>query len=216
MLNIQEYIEKNINDFKKDTLSLDQFLTGTRTSYSFFKNKYPEILKEFDNKERSTEEIEGMKIFESLQESVSTYELEIYKYCFINLIARTDAFLNDIAKSIYLWKKPSLEEEKREKIILRFSHSSFSDKLKHLEKEFDLIFPDIEKWKASIIELFSTRNIILHNNGLVNKTYLKINEDSKLNIGDKRVIDEEYLKFTFVLMIIISKSIEEQVLIKIN
>ena len=216
MLNIQEYIEKNINDFKKDTLSLDHFLTGTRTSYSFFKNKYPEILKEFYSKERSTEEIEGMKIFESLQESISTYKLEIYKYCFINLIARTDAFLNDIAKSIYLWKKPSLEEEKREKIILKFSHSSFNDKLKHLEKEFDLIFPDIEKWKASIIELFSTRNIILHNDGLVNKTYLKINEDSKLNIGNKRVVDEEYLKFTFVLMIIISKSIEEQVLITID
>ncbi len=215
-MNIQEYIEKNITDFKKDVLSIDQFLTGTRTSYGFFKDKYPEILKEFNNKERSAEEIEGMKIFENLQESVSTYELEIYKYCFINLIARTDAFLNDIVKSIYLWKKPSLEEEKREKIILRFSHSSFNDKLKHLAKEFNLVFPDIEKWKVNIIELFSTRNIILHNNGLVNKTYLKINEDSNLNIGNKRVVGEEYLKFTFVLMVIISKSIEEQVLIKIN
>lgn len=59
---------------------------------------------------------------------------------------------------------------------------------------------------------FSTRNIILHNDGLVNETYLNINKDSKLNIDDKRVVDEEYLKLTLVLAIIIAKSIEEQVI----
>ena len=210
-MEILESIERKINDFKSDTLNVDRFLTGTRVSYSFFQDNYPDILKEFDKKERSEEEVEGMEIFKSLQESVCTYELEIYKYCFINLIARTDAFLNDIARSIYLWKKPDLQEEKREKIILKFSHSSFKDKLKHLTKEFDLTFPNIEKYKSSIVELFSTRNIILHNNGLVNETYLKINESSELKIGDKKVVGEEYLKFTFVLMIIIAKSIETQI-----
>ena len=151
-------------------------------------------------------------IFENLNESISIYKLEIYKYCFINLIARLDAFLNDIAKSMYLWKKSDLEEDKRKKIILEFSHASFKSKLKHLKKEFGLIFPSIEEWELSIIELFSTRNIILHNDGMVNETYLNINKDSKLNIDDKRVVDEEYLKLTLVLAIIIAKSIEEQVI----
>ena len=80
------------------------------------------------------------------------------------------------------------------------------------QEEFGLIFPSIEEWELSIIELFSTRNIILHNDGLVNETYLNINKDSKLNIDDKRVVDEEYLKLTLVLAIIIAKSIEEQVI----
>lgn len=208
---ILENIENNINDFKRDTLNVERFLTGTRVSYSFFQDNYPDLLKEFDKKERSEEELEGMEIFKNLKESVCTYESEIYKYCFINLIARTDAFLNDIARSIYQWKKPDLQEEKREKIILKFSHSSFKDKLKHLKKEFDLIFPKIEEYESSIVELFSTRNIILHNNGLVNETYLKLNKSSELNLGDKRVVGEEYLKFTFVLIIIIAKSIEEQI-----
>ncbi|PLZ05198.1 hypothetical protein [Fischerella thermalis] len=215
-MEILEYIEKNIHDFKRDTLNIDRFLNDTRASYSFFQANYPDILKEFNRKERSEEEIEGMEIFKSLQESVCTYESEIYKFCFINLIARTDAFLNDIARSIYLWKKPDLQEEKREKIILRFSHSSFKDKLEHLKKEFNLTFPNIKKWESSIVELFSTRNIILHNNGLVNETYLRINGNSDLNLGDKRVVGEEYLKFTFVLIIIIAKSIEEQIHIKMS
>ena len=212
-MKILENIKKNINDFKADTLKLDKFLTGTCTSYSFFQHKYPEIKKEFkEKKSRSKDEIEAKMIFENLNESISIYKLEIYKYCFINLIARLDAFLNDIAKSMYLWKKSDLEEDKRKKIILEFSHASFKSKLKHLKKEFGLIFPSIEEWELSIIELFSTRNIILHNDGLVNETYLNINKDSKLNIDDKRVVDEEYLKLTLVLAIIIAKSIEEQVI----
>ncbi|MBD2255325.1 hypothetical protein [Nostoc parmelioides] len=215
-MEILEYIEKNIHDFKRDILNIERFLIDTRASYSFFQANYPDILKEFNSKERSEKEIEGMEIFKSLQESVCTYESEIYKFCFINLIARTDAFLNDIATSIYLWKKPDWQEEKREKIILRFSHSSFKDKLEHLKKEFDLTFPNIEKWESSIVELFSTRNIILHNNGLVNETYLRINGNSDLNLGDKRVVGEEYLKFTFVLIIIITKSIEKQIHAKMS
>ncbi|WP_141047005.1 hypothetical protein [Aliarcobacter cryaerophilus] len=212
-MKILENIKKNINDFKADTLKLDKFLTGTYTSYSFFQHKYPEVKKEFNEKKsRSKDEIEAKMIFENLNESISIYKLEIYKYCFINLIARLDAFLNDIAKSMYLWKKSDLEEDKRKKIILEFSHASFKSKLKHLKKEFGLIFPSIEEWELSIIELFSTRNIILHNDGLVNETYLNINKDSKLNIDDKRVVDEEYLKLTLVLAIIIAKSIEEQVI----
>lgn len=213
-MEIIENIQKNIDDFKTDTLKLDQFLTGTRASYGFFQHKYPKVLKEFNEKVRSEEEVEGMKIFESLNDSISIYEFEIYKYCFVNIIARIDAFLNDIARSIYLWKKTDLQDAEREKIALKFSHSSFKSKLKHFKEKFGLTFPHIEERESSIVELFSTRNIILHNNGLVNETYLKINQDSNLKIGDKRIVGEEYLKLTIVIAIIIAKSIEKQVHIK--
>ena len=142
---ILENIQKNIDDFKDDISKLDQFLTGTRVSYSFFQHKYPEVQKEFNEKTRSDEEIEGMQIFDNLNNSISIYEVEIFKYCFINIIARIDAFLNDIARSIYLWKKLGLREKEREKAILKFSHSSFKNKLKHLKKEFGLAFPHIEE-----------------------------------------------------------------------
>ncbi len=215
-MEILENIQKNIEDFKADILKLDQFLNGTRISYSFFQHKYPEIQKEFNENLRSEEEIEGMHLFDNLNNSISIYEVEIFKYCFINIIARTDAFLNDIARSVYLWRKSILGEEKREKAILKFSHSSFKNKLKHLKNEFDLVFPHIEKKESIIVELFSTRNIILHNNCLVDETYLKINQDSKLRVADERIVNEEYLKLSIVIAIIIAKSIEEQVHHKAN
>lgn len=215
-MEILENIQKNIEDFKADILKLDQFLNGTRVSYSFFQHEYPEIQKEFNENLRSEQEIEGMRLFDNLNNSISIYEVEIFKYCFINIIARTDAFLNDIARSVYLWRKSILGEEKREKAILKFSHSLFKNKLKHLKNEFDLVFPHIEKKESIIVEFFSTRNIILHNNCLVDETYLKINQDSKLRVADERIVNEEYLKLSIVIAIIIAKSIEEQVHHKAN
>ncbi|WP_299137115.1 hypothetical protein [uncultured Tenacibaculum sp.] len=211
-----ENIDKNIADFRQDTLEVEQFLTGTRVSYSFFKGQYPELLRDFDKKERDDEEVEGMEIFKKLNKSVTKYETEIYKYCFINLIARTEAFLNDILEALYIWENSSLTEKEREKSILNFSHTSFKKKMEFLKRKFNLTFPLIEEHNSDIIELFSTRNIILHNNGLINETYLKINKTSKFTIGDKKVVDENYLKLTFVLLILIAKSIEEKVKEKMN
>ncbi|MFH6991076.1 hypothetical protein [Flavobacterium sp. FlaQc-48] len=212
-MNLIERISRNIDDFRKDTLNVDHFLTGTLVSYMFFKDKYPDILNEFNEKDRDVEEKRGMEIFKNLNLEISSYETEIYTFCFINLIARTEAFLNDILDTHYLLINQETTEENNEllrKTILKFSHSSFNDKIKFLKNNFNLDFPSIEEHKPNIIELFSTRNIILHNNGYVNETYLKINENSQFVLGTKRIIDRDYLKLTILLLVLIAKSIEEK------
>jgi len=206
-----ENIEKNIVDFKQDILEIEQFLNGTLVSYNFFKGQYPELLREFDKQDRDDEEVEGMGMFKNLNQSITKFETEINKYCFINLIARTEAFLNDILATLYHLENSSMTVLDREKSILEFSHSSFIKKMKFLKSKFNLSFPMIEEHNTEIVELFSTRNIILHNNGLVNETYLKINKTSQLKIGKKKDVNEDYLKLTILLLIIIAKSIEEKV-----
>lgn len=62
-MNVLEDIQNNIDSFKTDTLSLEQFLTGTRVSYDFFQHKFPDMQSEFNEKERSEAEKEGMHIF---------------------------------------------------------------------------------------------------------------------------------------------------------
>lgn len=215
-MNIIEKLDKNISDFRRNTLKIDGFLTGTRISYSFFKSKYPELLDEFYEKERSNEEVEGLEILKQLDESVDDYEIEIFTFCFINLIARTEAFLNEILRTIIHWKGKGLSVAKTEKNILNFSHKSFKGKLIYLKEEFNLNFPTIQEHSLKLIEIYSTRNIILHNNGIVNKTYVKLNSKSKLKIGDKKSINEEYLKLTIVLLILVSKSIEDVLKSRIN
>jgi predicted nuclease with TOPRIM domain len=104
----------------------------------------------------------------------------------------------------------------RQKEILEFSHSSFKDKIRFLNKKFNLTFPEIEKIQDEIIELFTTRNIILHNNGIVNQTYLKQNKKSKLKLGSKRVVDEDYTRNGIRNLRTIGYSIAGNVIEKIN
>ena len=118
-----ENIDKNIADFRQDILEVEQFLTGTRVSYNFFKGHYPELLKDFDKKDRDDDEIEGMEMFKNLNLSITKYEKEIHKYCFINLIARTEAFLNDILETVYLSEDDGMTDKEREKSILNFVSS---------------------------------------------------------------------------------------------
>lgn len=235
-MTILERINKNTTDFRKDVLEIDSFQTGTLVAYNFFKDHYSMILDEFESKERDDEEKEGMGIFKNLNENISNYESDIYSISFINLIARTEAFLNDILETLFLWKKQSLISDKlfsykeilesqnidelvnkiRENSILEFSHMGFRDKLKFLKKKFKLTFPSIEENIIEITELFTTRNIILHNNGKVNKTYLNVNKTSKFKLGEKRKIDRKYLELTLILLVIIGKSIDEQIIGKLT
>jgi len=219
-----EKLNKNISDFRKDTLAIDDFLTGTLVSYGFFKSNYPEILNKFRRRTWDSEEKEGMRIFDSLNSKLPEYETDIYKFCFINLIARTESFLNDIVETLYRCNYNELTNKELEinesgeidKTILKFSHFSFKDKIKFLKNRFNLTFPLIEERYSDIVELFTARNIILHNNGTINETYLKINIDSKFEIGSKRTINKDYLKLTFILLIIIAKAIEEQIRLQLN
>lgn len=188
-------------------------------------------MREYEEKERDEVDNDGMKMFKDLNEGISKYESDIYAFTFINLIARTEAFLNNVLETLYLWNKNSLISDKtvsykeiincenidelvkgiRENAILEFSHSSFKDKLDLLKKKFRLNFPYIEKHMPRIIELFTTRNIILHNNGIVNKTYLNINKNSEYELGVKLTINKEYIKLTFGLLVLIAKSIEDEI-----
>lgn len=209
-MHISENIERHTSDFRKDVLEIEKFLNGTRVSFSFFEENFSELVEEFMSKERGAEELEGMKMFVDLAENLEIYDAQIFVYCFISLIARKEAFLNDIGKSIYEWKRGDLSTEERKKQIISYFHLPFKKKITNLKNKFGMEFPEIEKWKADILKLISIRNVVLHNSGVVNETYLRINKDSKLKLGDKVVVTESHLKLTFVVLIIIAKSIQKK------
>lgn len=168
-----------------------------------------------------------MKLFNDLNSKIPEYESEVFVTALINFIARTEAFLNDLLEILFLWKKKSLISNKnlsykeiieseniddliktiREKEILEFSHSSFKDKIAYFKTKFNLIFPDLDNSLEQIIEMFTTRNIILHNNEIVNETYLKINKNSNLELGSKRNIYKDYSHNVYIYSMIIAKSI---------
>lgn len=207
-MNIKEQIKKIQEEFSQSLWEIDDFIFGTTLSYAFFQDKYKEFL------ETHKPDDEGMTLFTKLNSKIPSHTAEINVLAIINAVARTEAYLNDVLECLFIWNRKSLISDKtitykeaiefenidelvksiRQKEILEFSHSSFKDKLKFLNKKFNLTFPEIDDIHSEIIELFTTRNIILHNNGIINQTYIQQNKGTKLKFGSKRKIDEKYTR----------------------
>ena len=90
-----------------------------------------------------------------------------------------------------------------DKIVYDLGFKSISEQIKFLNKEIkiNLSFKNGNGMIAnrryinleSITENFSTRNILLHNGGIVNKRYLDANSSSSFEIGEKRKLSKDYL-----------------------
>lgn len=229
-MNIKEKIEKTQNEFNQNLWEIDDFVFETKLSFAFYQDKYEELL------EKNKPDDEGMTLLTRINSKIPKHTLEINVLAIINAVARTEAYLNDILECLFLWNRKSLISDKtitykeaiefenideliksiRQREILEFSHSSFKDKLEFLNKKFNLTFPEIEKVQDEIIELFTTRNIILHNNGIVNQTYIKQNKRTKLKLGSKRVVDEDYTRNGIRNLRTIGYSVASNVIEKIN
>jgi hypothetical protein len=96
----------------------------------------------------------------------------------------------------------SIQEYIIEQEVNSFSFKSIKQKITYLEKKFGLKFT-YEKQKGirgnwncielnDLIEIHSARNILVHNNSIVNKFYISENPNSKYKIGDKKEINNEY------------------------
>ena len=49
-------------------------------------------------------------------------------------------------------------------------------------------------------EIYSTRNLILHNRGTINNTYLNLNPNSEFKVDEERKIDQKYLRDSIGLL----------------
>ena len=83
-MTIIDKLNKNITDYRNDTLEIEYFLTGTIASYDFFKSQYPENLKKINKRGIREEEKEEVEIFKNLNQRISTYESDVHTVTFIN------------------------------------------------------------------------------------------------------------------------------------
>lgn len=225
-MEIREKHEKLFDDFFQNMNSIQNFIFETSLSFAFFQDKYQELLL------KHKEDDDGMKLFRDINSRIPEHNNEIYSMSVINAVARMEAFLNDIFDALLSSNKKTLISDKqlsykeileydnidelvefiKQKEILEFSHASFGSKLKILEKKFNLKFHEIQSRKAEINEIFITRNILLHNNGVVNLAYQNGNPKSKFELGQKRIIDEKYTRRVFMQLIDVGGEIYNKVL----
>lgn len=79
---------------------------------------------------------------------------------------------------------------------MKFAYKSFSRQMTSLKTNYNIHFETIidESAVESLIEIKETRNIYVHNSGIVNRKYLDSVKSSAFVEGQYRVIDETYLE----------------------
>ena len=80
--------------------------------------------------------------------------------------------------------------------VMKFAYKSFDRQLRSLKMNHNIDFEKIfDRNKIEqLIEIIETRNIIVHNSGIVSKKYIKNVSNTKLTEGELRIVDEVYLE----------------------
>jgi len=114
----------------------------------------------------------------------------ISKWVFINFVAIYEAWTSDILRAILRKYPQKLKKEKEElRGILYGGPKGVTKRLQEITSIEMGNIPEL----AEVIRLKAVRDILLHNKGIVNKTYLRKSGDTKATEGDKIKTDAHFL-----------------------
>jgi len=208
----EEKIEKLFKDFLDTMSAVNAFWSDTGSSYIYYKSRIEKMI-EWGKSEGDETDKEGVKLFDEKLVNLPKFSKLIDSMAIVYAVSKFEVYLNNclliliesnpniLKSSKQMAYKEILEfrdlAELREKIkereILEFSYSSFKDKVKILEKKFSINLNDGGLNYEVIIEILTTRNIYLHNDGIINEVYLVSNLNTTFKIGDKRELTMEYI-----------------------
>jgi hypothetical protein len=110
--------------------------------------------------------------------------------------------------------------------ISKFSFVSINSRIEILERKFCLDFSHKRvkgirnNWNCieldGLIEIHSSRNLIVHNYATVNRFYLQQNPNTSMKIGDKLILNSSYLVEALSLLFRVRGSFSSVVLDKIK
>lgn len=185
---------------------------------SGFRISYP------DNAREASALKSAMKEFKRL--SASKTSITVSRSIFIGLFCEFDAFIGSLLRLIYtrnealygqinrdisfseLMKFSSLDEIKKsilDKEIDSFRRESYVEQFSLMEKKFSISLTKFAEW-PHFVEISQRRNLMTHNDGLVNRQYLDVCERSGYKFKQRPAVGEQleispryYFKSTRIL-----------------
>lgn len=145
---------------------------------------------------------------------IEKYEELLHNMALIYSTALFDAQFLDLVKILLLSNENSLKSSKTitietvlqhssldnlksyilNKELVEFGFKSFCDQVKYVSEKFNLNFKSEKIEIDEIIEIIETRNIHVHNRGIINPIYLTNTKSTIYYLGDYRTIDNDYLE----------------------
>ncbi len=88
----------------------------------------------------------------------------------------------------------TLQQHILNKELSEISYKSFFNQVQYVTQKFNLNFVGSKDDVPKIVEIIETRNIHVHNRGIINTIYLSNFNLSEFYVDDYRKIDNDYLK----------------------
>ncbi|MFT3911471.1 MAG: hypothetical protein QM737_18755 [Ferruginibacter sp.] len=159
------------------------------------------------------------------------YPTIVYAMSLVYSLAHFEAFLSEITKELFLAFPLSLSNSKKqlsyeeiiknnanEKLIniiiqrelIEISFKNIKEQIEYLSTKFNISYKYVKgesTWGTdeldieALVELFSIRNMILHNNSIVNVKFLKDNPDSLYKEGDKLIVTDKQVSKAILLLL---------------
>jgi len=152
-------------------------------------------------------------VMRSAKSSSSQYPDVTYRMSFVYLVALFDAFLSDVFSQVARARPNLLKSSKKQvsydkllefgsfEALIEFiasrelnelSYKSMKDQADYYRDRFGVALDDSGVPVSELIELRSTRNLLVHNNGVVNQIYLELVPNSTYRAGDYVKLDASY------------------------
>ena len=136
-----------------------------------------------------------------------------YRMSFVYLIALFDAFLTDVFSEVARARPDILRSSKKQisydrlldlgsfdalvdfiasRELNELSYKSIKEQADYYRDRFGIALEDSGVPVSDLIELRSTRNLLVHNNGVVNHIYIELVPSTAYNAGDEVRVDANY------------------------
>ncbi|BCL33896.1 hypothetical protein NSMS1_03430 [Nostoc sp. MS1] len=163
--------------------------------------------------ELSEEELDALvSVITERGEMIGEYPRLLVGMAFIYLVALFDAFLTDAFAAVLIERPEALKSKKQltyDKIlelqqkgelvefmarreINELSYKSMADQSDYYKAKFNINLADSGVYLAALIEIRARRNLLVHNNGVVNDIYIEAVKQTKYNLGDRVEITFDY------------------------
>jgi hypothetical protein len=174
--------------------------------------------KRLDELEGRVEDLTDIDIFVPLEAKQFRQFSELIRVLGLShLVTIFEGYLADVVREIFLVHPEALKSARKltaetvlnlgerkqivsylaEKETKKLLNKSFKDVANDFSKKFNISLDDSGVSAERIVEIMATRNIHVHNMGIVNRRYLESVKDGKLKVGAYKSITREYLRDSF-------------------
>ncbi|MBC9250506.1 hypothetical protein A9179_09500 [Pseudomonas alcaligenes] len=174
-------------------------------------------------------------VMKSAQSQKSSYPNLTFRMSFVYLVATFDAFIADVFLEVARARPEILKTSKKQlpydrllefqsldelvsfiasRELNELGYKSIKDQSDYYQDRFGVALQDSGILLAELTELRAARNLLVHNNGLVNHIYLEQVSGSKYKAGDNVQVDSDYFNravksFQAVASFVTAKLIEK-------